>query len=143
MYEPHRSDLRQLVEEKIQELTDEANASLFAAVVRLLMKPKYQTCFSAVAKVLNKKEIPASKDAQASLDKEWGSPFFDPRTLFFDPFFFSDPPRPFNLTLDPLFLTHNHSFLTRKHSFLTPNHSFLTRNPSFLTPQHSVTNPFF
>ena len=71
VYEPHRSDMRQLVEEKIQELTDEANASLFAAVVQLLMKPKYQTCFSAVAKVLNKKEIAASKDAQASLDKEW------------------------------------------------------------------------
>ena len=71
VYEPHRSDMRQLVEEKIQELTDEANASLFAAVVQLLMKHKYQTCFSAVAKVLNKKEIAASKDAQASLDKEW------------------------------------------------------------------------
>ena len=71
VYEPHRSDMRQLVEEKIQELTEETNASLLAAVVQLLMKPKYQTCFSAVAKVLNKKELAASKDAQASLDKEW------------------------------------------------------------------------
>ena len=71
VYEPHRSDMRQLVEDKIKELTDEANASLFAAVVQLLVKPKFQSCFAAVAKVLNKKEIAASKEAQASLDKEW------------------------------------------------------------------------
>ena len=55
VYEPHRSDTRQLVEDKIKELTDEANASLFAAVVQLLVKPKFQSCFAAVAKVLNKK----------------------------------------------------------------------------------------
>ena len=71
VYEPHRSDMRQLVEDKIKELTDEAKASLFAAVVQLLTKPKFQPCFAAVAKVLNKREIAASKDAQASLDKEW------------------------------------------------------------------------
>ena len=38
VYEPHCSDMRQLVEDKIQELTEEANASLFAALVQLLTK---------------------------------------------------------------------------------------------------------
>ena len=40
VYEPHRSDMRQLVEDKIEEPAGQANASLFAAVVQLLMQPK-------------------------------------------------------------------------------------------------------
>ena len=55
VYEPHRSPMRELVEEKIAELQEGLNFELFAAVAR----------------VLTKAEIGQSKDAQKALDVEW------------------------------------------------------------------------
>ena len=71
VYEPHRSELRELLEDKVKELEDSMSKNLFSEVARMLCKPHIANKVSAVARVLNKKEIQQSKDAQASLDKEW------------------------------------------------------------------------
>lgn len=55
VYEPHRSSMRELVEERIEQFQDNLNFELFAAVAR----------------VLTKAEIGQSKDAQKALDAEW------------------------------------------------------------------------
>ena len=55
VYEPHRSPMRELIEEKIAEIQEGLNFELFAAVAR----------------VLTKAEIGQSKDAQKALDAEW------------------------------------------------------------------------
>ena len=55
VYEPHRSPLRELIEDKIAELQEGLNFELFAAVAR----------------VLTKAEIGQSKDTQKALDVEW------------------------------------------------------------------------